>query len=133
MTAQIVILAHYRPRRIRESGRLEGVLPRDSTEPRPDRWAAQLSGQKRLAESRSQPRHIIEGRCSPRLTLDGKPAVIRNVSRHGLMAVAELYAAPGSRVLATLAGSRPISARVVWRDGCLIGLDLPIEWPTTIL
>jgi len=71
--------------------------------------------------------------CAPRLTLNGKRAVIRNVSRHGLMASIEMSAVPGSRVLAILAGSRPISARVVWQERGLVGLDVPVDWPAAVV
>jgi hypothetical protein len=135
MAAQIVDLAHYRSMKFCEGDRREssGALTRDLTEPRGDRWAHQPGNEQRRAEMRSEPRHILDGRCSPRLTLNGKTAVIRNVSRHGLMAFSGMSAGPGSRLLAMLPGSRPISARVVWRDGGLVGLDLPIEWPAVTM
>jgi hypothetical protein len=49
------------------------------------------------------------------------------------MASVDICAAPGSRVLAILAGSRPISARVVWQERDLVGLDLPLDWPTAVV
>jgi hypothetical protein len=93
----------------------------------------QSANGQRQVEHRSELRHNVEGRCSPQLMLNGKVAAVRNISRHGLMAAVEMNAVPGSRILATLAGSRPISARVIWQDQGLLGLDLPIEWPAAIV
>ena len=138
MTAKIVDLARYRSMIAcrddlvswdeRAGARASSVLGRQ------ERLVTSSScGAEGARKPRSEPRHEIDGWCSPRLTLNGKVAAIRNVSRHGLMAAVEITVDPGSRVLATLGGSRPISARVVWRDRGLVGLDLPVDWPTTVL
>ena len=136
MTAQVVDLAHYRSRIAREGDRIEWASR--SVPGQPASPSGEVDGRpRRLAPdrraSRSEPRHEIEGWCSPRLTLNGKVALVRNVSRHGLMASVEMNAVPGSRVLAILAGSRPISARVVWQECGVFGLDLPVEWPAAVL
>ena len=134
--AQIVDLDYYRSRIVREGNRVSRASPPASgkaasrigeTDCRPQLPALDARAR------RSEPRHEIKGWCSPRLTLNGKVAVIRNVSRHGLMASVEVSAVPGSRVLAILAGSRPISARVVWQERGLVGLDLPIDWPAAVV
>ena len=136
MTAQIVELAHYRSIMVRKGDRAtsasrpasgQAASPTAETDFRPRLRALDAR------TPRSEPRHEIEGSCSPRLTLNGKAAVIKNVSRHGLMASVEMNAVPGSRVLAILAGSRPISARVVWQEHDLVGLDLPVDWPAAVL
>jgi hypothetical protein len=136
VTAQIVDLAHYRSTIV---GKGDHVLR--TNRPAFGQAASQTGdadcrpGFPALDERvpRSEPRHEIGGSCAPRLTLNGKRAVIQNVSRHGLMASVEMNAVPGSRVLAILAGSRPISARVVWQERGLVGLDLPVDWPAAVL
>ena len=136
VTAQIVDLAHYRSIMARKGDRVsrarrsafgQAASQTGEADCRPDLPALDAR------VPRSEPRHEIEGLCAPRLTLNGKRAVIRNVSRHGLMASIEMSAVPGSRVLAILAGSRPISARVVWQERGLVGLDLPVDWPAAVV
>jgi hypothetical protein len=136
VTAQIVDLAHYRSSIVRKDDRVSSASRPASGQAAAH--AGETGCRPRLCAleartPRSEPRHEIEGWCSPRLTLNGKAAVVRNVSRHGLMASVNICAAPGSRVLAIIAGSRPISARVVWQERDLVGLDLPVNWPAAVV
>lgn len=128
MTAEVVSLASYRMVQADTRGKngwsiLEKMRPRElgeglgGTVPRREqRWA----------DHRAEPRHAFEGRCAPTLTLEGMETVIRNISRSGLMAAVPVKIVPGSRLLASIAGYPPLSARVIWsRDG-IIGLEVPI-------
>lgn len=115
MTAEIVDLAERRAARHAKCEKYGAFRPETSFT------------QERLKpdEPRVEPRHEVEGICVPALTLNGKAAVLRNVSRSGFMAAVELDAAPGARLVADVAGFRPVSARLIWKRDGLIGLQLP--------
>jgi hypothetical protein len=128
MTAEIVSFAAFRTARgggqvMSGSSLLKQKLP----EERANGMAAMLSRQEqRWVDHRSEPRHPVQGKCLPALTLGGTAASLENVSKNGLMVSADLTASPGSRVVVSLAGCRPLSARVIWKRDGVIGLEAPL-------
>jgi hypothetical protein len=129
MTAEIVSLALYRTARADRSA-LANPAPLGTNQPRVESQGlgGMLSRQEqRRTDHRIEPRHVIEGKCVPALTLNGGAAILKNISRDGLMAAAQINAAPGSRLLVTIAGCRPLSAQVIWSHNGLMGLEVPIR------
>jgi hypothetical protein len=79
-----------------------------------------------LNDTRSEPRHPMQGRCALSLTLAGETARLVNVSRSGLMAAANLRNNPGSRILVAVAGCKELSGRLIWKRNGLVGIEVPI-------
>ena len=124
MTAEIVILAEYRAERV-ENRRDDTELLRPRASRRDGLTASLSRKEQRWANHRAEPRHEMVGRCALKLTLNGKSAAIRNISRNGLMAEIGMEATPGSRLLAAFVGCQPLSARVIWKRNGLVGPEVP--------
>lgn len=123
MTAEIVSLATYRAAKRpsgdhRESGFPfgEGFVERRKHPRDEECWV----------EHRCEPRHVVDGQCAPRIIVGGSAARLENVSRDGLMATAAVREIPGSRIIVSIAGCRPLSGRIRWKRGGLVGLEVPI-------
>ena len=128
MTADVVRMAEFRAMKA-ERCKVAPSIPPRGVRPKERREAERgmrSPGEQRLADNRAEPRHVMEGRCVPTLRLNGHDAAIKNISRSGLMAAAPMNATPGSRLRATIAGSHPLSARVIWKRDGLIGLEVPL-------
>jgi hypothetical protein len=69
---------------------------------------------------------VVQGICASTLSLNGEEVEIKNICRDGVMVAAPFAAAPGARLLATIPGCKPLSARVIWERDGLIGLEMPI-------
>lgn len=82
----------------------------------------------RWADHRNEPRHQVEGRCLPFVSLNGTTARLENVSRSGLMVHSVVEASLGSTVMVAIAGCRLVSACVIWKRGDKIGLKAPLVW-----
>jgi hypothetical protein len=123
MTSQIVSLAAYRAAKSHHARASQFVL--SDGDQCNDRRKPLREGDY-LNETRSEPRHLMSGKCAPALTLAGETARVVNVSRNGLMAAADLRNSPGSRVLVSIAGCADLSGRLLWKREGLVGVEVPI-------
>lgn len=123
MTAQIVSLATYRTARGQRGASAEWHTGQDKllSERRQRPRQGELG-----ADRRSECRYSVDGRCAPTVVLGASIVGLANVSRGGLMINSELQVRPGARLLVTLAGGRPVSARLIWKRNGLAGLEAPI-------
>jgi len=123
MTAQIVSLAAYR-----------AIMDKHDVCSRSHIRRASLIGDRRrhprLGEGpddrRRERRCSVAGRCAPAMILERSIIDIANVSRTGLMINAPLQARVGTRLLLTPVGCGPLSARVVWKNDRMAGLEAPL-------
>jgi hypothetical protein len=79
------------------------------------------------ADNRGDVRHRIDGALKLLLSINGKPAEIRNISRGGMMAEADCKMGPGAAVLIDISGCEGMIGTLVWRRGNLLGVTLPAE------
>ena len=86
----------------------------------------------RWADHRNEPRHLVEGKCLPFVSLNGETARLENVSRNGLMAYSVVQANPGSSVVVAIAGCNSFSARLIWKRGDRVGLEASLESALTL-
>jgi len=123
MTAQIVSLAAY----CAIAGKIGMSSGSHIKRARlvPDRRKQPRLGKLR-AERRDEPRYCVEARCNPGIILGNGKVNLVNVSSNGLMIRADLPARPGTRMLMTPIGCRPVSARLVWKRDGLAGLEAPL-------
>lgn len=128
MTAEIVSLAKYRLARTRDAAEPHSALFRPKQPSEVGRGSRMMLSRRanRWADHRGEPRHVVEGKCVPALSVNDSAATLKNVSRNGLMAATSRGAPPGSRVLVTIAGGRSLSALVIWNHDGLMGLEVPI-------
>ena len=82
--------------------------------------------EQRWADHRDEPRHSVQGKCMPFVTVNGKAARLEDVSRTGLKVRSDVDAFPGSRLLLAIAGCPSLSARVIWKRDGLMGLEAPM-------
>ena len=82
--------------------------------------------EQRWADHRDEPRHSVQGKCMPFVTVNGKAARLEDVSRTGLKVRSDVGAFPGSRLLLAIAGCPPLSARVIWKRDGVMGLEAPV-------
>lgn len=123
MSGQIVNLAAYRASNNR--ARHPEHLSHSRGKHRGDRRTHPRHGACE-ADRRSEPRYPVESKRVPAMALQGRILACENVSRNGLLAAADVPARPGERVLLHLTGCRPLSARIVWKEGGLMGLEVPL-------
>lgn len=119
MAAEIVNLASYRADKA-------GLLRKGECQPNPPGLSVLLDRkEQRRADHRGDTRHHTEGRCLPEMWLGSAPASVCNVSPNGIMVKSDIEAPPGTRLLLSVAGCMPMSARVVWNRDGLVGLEVP--------
>ena len=126
MTAEIISLAEHRAARAGNSKYAAEQFGLKASK-RNGLSGILIRKERRWADHRAEPRHEMAGRCALDLTLNGKSAVVRNISGNGIMAEIDIEAPLGSRLLANFVGSRPLSARVVWKRNGLVGLEIPLS------
>jgi hypothetical protein len=123
MTSEIVSLAAYRAAK----GHHAPAPPAFSNGAKREDRRKHPREEDYLNDTRSEPRHPMQGRCALSLILGGQTARIINVSRNGLMAAADLRQSPRSRILVTIAGCRDLSGRLIWKRAGLVGIEVPIR------
>jgi hypothetical protein len=128
MTAEVVSFAEYRAKRGTSGAAARGgLLWNVRSEERRETPGRVLTLKKRSrVDHRAEPRYVVQGVCASALWLNGEKVEIKNISQDGVMVAAPFRAAPGARLLATIPGCRPLSARVIWERDGLIGLEVPI-------
>ena len=126
MTAEVVSLEHYRRASAARSASPSLLLQKQPLE-RDQGMAAMLRrDEQRWADHRDEPRHSVQGKCMPLVTVNGSAARLENVSRTGLKIRCDVDAHLGSRLLLTIAGCPSLSARLIWRRGGMLGLEAPM-------
>jgi hypothetical protein len=126
MTAEVVHLQAYRDARA-----VSELSPALLAEKRPVERGEGMGAmirceEQRWVEHRDEERHRVEGKCLPFVAVNGVATRLQNVSRGGLQVRSDVDAAPGSRVLLTIAGCSSLSARVIWERDGFMGLEAPL-------
>lgn len=117
MTADIVSLSEFRARRG------DGGSSVGQDQPLTQQRRKRPREGESPADRRSEHRYSVEGACAPALTVGCSTWHVANLSRNGFMVAADVRGMPGARMLVTLPGCRPVSARLIWKRNGLAGLE----------
>ena len=82
--------------------------------------------EQRWVDHRDEPRHQVQGKCLPFVTVNGAAAHLEDVSRTGLKVRSNVDARLGSTLVLAIAGCPSLVARVIWRRNGVIGLEAPM-------
>ena len=126
MTAEVVCLESYRRASAGYPVSSSPLLEKRPLE-RGEGMAAMLRRQEqRWVDHRDGPRHHVQGICVPSVTVNGQAARLEDVSSTGLKVRSEVDARLGSSLVVAIAGCPSLSARLIWRQDGVMGLEAPM-------
>ncbi|MEO6153119.1 MAG: PilZ domain-containing protein [Croceibacterium sp.] len=129
MTSTIVDLGKYRRN---NRGSMTDLLA--SKSPRERDWGithAIKRDEVRWTDHRSATRHSMDGKTALDATVGGRTARLIDISTGGISAEVQCALSIGASVPVRFSGLAPMFARIIWRRGDTLGLEVPIEKMTS--
>ena len=125
MTAEVVCLERYRRASAGAAASSSPLLEKQPIE-RGDGMSVMLRREEqRWVDHRDEPRHQVQGKCLPFVTVNGAAAHLEDVSRTGLKVRSNVDARLGSTLVLAIAGCPSLVARLIWRRNGVMGLEAP--------
>ena len=126
MTAEVICLERYRRANAPSQTFSSPLLEKRPIEKGEGMVAMLRCDEQRWVDHRDEPRHLVQGKCMPFVTVNGQPARLEDVSRTGLKVRSNVDARLGSTLVLAIAGCASVSARLIWRRDGVMGLEAPI-------
>ena len=127
MTAEIIDLAEARSRKAEASSLAAAEILKVKLCPgrKPGLSDIVSVQEERWADHRCVERQPMETDTHKAVKLGGTPAVIENISDHGLMACADIDEDIGAPVFVAIGGGKAMPGRLVWKRGGKVGIEVP--------